>query len=110
MDEMQGTPVEAAGSRMRLLDSANLPVAILEITGSAIVPFDKVSTAISSAEGDSMADPEEWRRAHWRFWSSHVTSIQAYLGDPTWNLTPDMEVVVRFFRLIERLTEASTAE
>lgn len=98
MDEMAGTPAEPAGTRMRLLDSQQRTAAIVEITRAVVLPFGEVGVDVSEAEGEWLADVEEWRAAHLRYWSSRLPEIRAHLSDDGWRITEETPVVVRFFR------------
>ena len=101
MDEMAGAVVEAPGTRMRLLDSAQQTAAVIEIERILVAPFGEIGSEVSAAEGAWMVDPADWRVAHTRYWNSQLPEIRAYLADEAWALTAETPVVVRFFRLIK---------
>ena len=101
MDELAGTPAEPAGTRLRLLDSDQRPIAVIEIERVLRAPFGGIGAEVSVAEGDWMADPASWRAAHTRYWTSMLPEIRSRLSDEGWALTEETPVVVRFFRLIK---------
>lgn len=101
MDRMSGTPTEPVGTRMRLLDSNLDTVAVVEITGTQVLPFGLIGADVAALEGEWLTGIEDWRAAHTRYWNSQKPHIRAYLSDDRWELTEDSLVIVRFFKLIQ---------
>jgi uncharacterized protein YhfF len=101
--ELDGEPVPAAGERMLVVDSAQQPVAVIELVDVQVVAFGDVDIDTATAEGEGFAAVEEWSVAHEAFWNGYADDLRARLGDQSWRLVDDTPVVVERFRLVERL-------
>lgn len=88
--EADGEPVPAVGDLSIILDGADVPRAVLEVTAIDIVDFDRVSEEHARAEGEDDRTLASWRRIHERFWREHSTS----------GFSPDMPVVCERFRVV----------
>lgn len=95
--ERDGEPIPQAGDRQTVIDSAEAPVAIIEITDVQVMRLADVDLRIAVGEGEGFANVAEWRTAHEAFWNS-------YIGEYGWTLTDDAPVLVEWFRLVERLS------
>ena len=62
-------------------------------------------------EGEGYADAAAFRESHERYWTELgvVEAIRAHLGDPTWSITDDAQVVLERFRIVEGLEPAAGA-
>jgi uncharacterized protein YhfF len=68
--EAEGEALPRVGMRERVLDSAGLVAAVVEVTGVAVVPLGRVPDWHAVAEGEGDQDTRSWRAAHERFWGS----------------------------------------
>lgn len=106
--EMQadGEAVPLPGAREILLDSDELPVALLETVDCRVVRLADVDDRHAIDEGEGYANTAEFRVAHERFWNGYIEDLRASLGDPAFALTDDTLVVLQRFRVVERLESA----
>lgn len=106
--EMQadGEAVPLPGAREILLDSDELPVALLETVDCRVVRLADVDDRHAIDEGEGYANTAEFRVAHERFWNGYIEDLRARLGDPAFGLTDDTLVVLQRFRVVERLESA----
>jgi uncharacterized protein YhfF len=98
--QRDGEQPPAAGELQTVIDSAGIPVAIIEILGSEVVALGAVDDRVARAEGESYQTAAGWRSAHERFWREEVF--------PDWEgevpvLDDSTPVVVEWFRLQERV-------
>lgn len=68
--EQLDQPLPAVGDRGTVVDSADSPVCVIEITDVEVVPMEDVSDEHALAEGESYSTAEGWRAAHAEFWKS----------------------------------------
>lgn len=101
--ELDGQPVPPPGEQMLVVDSSEVPVAVIEIEDVRVVRLADVDIATAKAEGEGCVSVKEWRLAHEAFWSSYSDELRLRLADPSWRLIDDTPVVVERFRLVERL-------
>ncbi|MEU9147239.1 ASCH domain-containing protein [Streptomyces sp. NPDC048349] len=97
----EGEPLPVAGQRAVLLDSAERPVAVLEVTGVRVLRLGEVDLEHASAEGEGHASVAEWRSSHEAFW--HGPELRELLGDPGFTVDDDTPVVAERFRIVEQL-------
>ncbi len=98
--ERDGVQPPASGELETVIDSAGIPVAIIEIVGSEVVPLGAVDDRVARAEGESYRTAAGWRSEHERFWREDV--FPEWEGDvPV--LDDSTLVVVEWFRLAERV-------
>ncbi|WP_369185258.1 ASCH domain-containing protein [Streptomyces sp. Y1] len=81
--------LEHPGERLALLDDHGRPVAVIEITGIEVLPFDAVTWEHAHAEGEGFTSLDDWRAGHRRYWHA--------LGTTAEDRTP---VVCLAFRLV----------
>jgi uncharacterized protein YhfF len=96
--EQAGEPVPQPGQRFSVVDSAERPVAVIELTEVRVVPISEVDDAYARAEGRGYADAAQWRRAHEEFFRSD--GVAAFLGTVP-EIGDDTLVVTQRFRLVE---------
>jgi uncharacterized protein YhfF len=101
--ELDGEPIPAVGERMLVVDSAEQPVAVIELVDVQVLALGDVGIDTATAEGEGFAEVEEWRTAHEAFWNGYADDLRARLGDQSWRLADDTPVVVERFRLVEWL-------
>ncbi|MFE2475465.1 ASCH domain-containing protein [Streptomyces sp. NPDC059389] len=99
--EAVGDPLPVVGGRMAVMDSAERPVAVLEVTDVRVLPLAEVDLAHALDEGEGYASVAEWRAAHERYW--HGPQIREVLGDPEFTVADDTLVVAERFRVVEVL-------
>jgi uncharacterized protein YhfF len=100
LHEAAGEPLPKAGDRLQVVDSAGLPVAVIELTHVALEPISTVTDAYAHAEGRGYRDAADWRTAHETFFRSDF--VADYLGAAL-TLDDDTLVVTQRFRLVARL-------
>lgn len=98
--EAEDEPLPVAGQRTALLDSAERPVAVLEVTDVRVLRLGEVDLEHALAEGEGYASVAEWRSSHEGFW--HGPELRELLGDPEFTVDDDTPVVAERFRIVER--------
>ncbi|MFI1151908.1 ASCH domain-containing protein [Streptomyces sp. NPDC020817] len=96
-----GERMAVVGERMAVVDSAERPVAVLEVTGVRVPPLAGVDLAHALDEGEGFTSVAEWRAAHERY--RHGPQIREVLGDPGFTVADDTPVVAERFRVVEIL-------
>lgn len=99
--EREGEPLPAVGDRAAVLDSAGLPVAVVEVTEVRVLPLGDVGWEHARDEGEGHGSVAEWRAAHEEFW--HGPEMRAALGEPDFTTTDATPVVAERFRVVRRL-------
>jgi uncharacterized protein YhfF len=99
--EAEDEALPEVSARSAVVDSADRPVAVIEITEVRVVPFGEVDLAhaVDESEGDTSLGT--WRAAHERFFTS--APMREVLGDPEFAMTDATPVVLERFRLVARL-------
>ncbi|MFF4105209.1 ASCH domain-containing protein [Streptomyces sp. NPDC001903] len=101
--EAVGDPLPVVGERMAVMDSAERPVAVLEVTDVRVLPLAEVDLAHALDEGEGFTSVAEWRAVHERYW--HGPEIREVLGDPEFAVSDDTLVVAERFRVVEILPD-----
>jgi uncharacterized protein YhfF len=96
--EREGEPLPEVGERSVVVDSAERPVAVIELTEVRVVRVADVDLQFAIDEGEGFASVAEWRAAHERFW--HSPEMRAALGEPEVAVTDDTQIVAERFRLL----------
>ena len=99
--EKPGEDLPEIGNRSLVVDSAEQPVCVIEITEVRVLRLDEVDAQFARDEGEGFASVAEWRAAHERFWQS--AEMRAALDRPELGVDDETVVVAERFRLIERL-------
>lgn len=99
--EHEGEPLPEVGARSVVVDSADRPVAVIEITDVRVVPLGGVDLAHVVDEGEGDTTVAGWRAAHERFW--HSDEMRAALDDPTFTVDDTTPVVLERFHLLTDL-------
>jgi uncharacterized protein YhfF len=94
-------PLPVVGRRCLVVDSADQPVAIIEITEVRIVRIGDIDLAHAIDEGEGYASVADWRDGHERFW--HSDEYRDFLGDPEFVISDDTRAVAERFKVVERL-------
>ncbi|SIR53917.1 ASCH domain-containing protein [Micromonospora avicenniae] len=106
--EREGEPLPRAGQRSAVVDSAERPVAVIELTDVRVVRLADVELRHALDEGEGDESVAQWRAGHEEFW--HSPQVRAELGDPNFTVDDDTLVVTQRFRLVSLVDPASGAE
>jgi 2-phospho-L-lactate transferase len=98
---IEDEPLPVVGSRQVLIDSRDLPVAVLEITGVSVVRLADVDLDHARDEGEGHLTVAEWRAGHESFW--HSAAMRERLGNPGFTVTDDTRVVLERMRVVALL-------
>jgi uncharacterized protein YhfF len=90
------------GERQVVVDSAEKPVAVIEIVGVDIIRLGDADLDLAIAEGEGFRSVDDWREAHEEFWAQGAARPSRHSG--RWTLEDDTEVVVERFRVVRRLS------
>ncbi|MDG4532721.1 ASCH domain-containing protein [Streptomyces sp. AV19] len=96
--ERAGDPLPRAGERYAVVDSADRPVAVVEVTDVRIVALAEVDLAHVVDEGEGDRSVAEWRANHESFW--HGPGMRATLDDPAFTVDDTTRVVLERFRVV----------
>jgi uncharacterized protein YhfF len=99
--EIEGTPLEPVGERSVVIDSAGVPVAVIELTEIAVCRMDEIDLPHALDEGEGYASVADWRAGHENFW--HSPEYRDWLGDPAFTVDDATMTVKQRFRLVEIL-------
>lgn len=84
-----------------VVDSADRPVAVIEVTGVRVARLGDVDLDHARDEGEGYASVAAWRAGHEQFW--HGPDYRGWLGDPEFTVDDDTPAVLERFRVVERL-------
>jgi Uncharacterized protein conserved in bacteria len=87
----ENEPWEHVGERLVLVDDDQNVVGRIEVTRVEPTTFSEVTWAFAEAEGEGVADLEEWREQHREFWARSGQSI-----------TDETPVLCIYFKLLTR--------
>jgi uncharacterized protein YhfF len=99
--EISHEELPLVGQQSVVIDSANVPVAVIENTGVEVARLADVDLRHALDEGEGFASVAEWRVGHVEFW--HSTEMREALGDPTFEVDDDTMLVLQRFRLVRAL-------
>ncbi|MCJ0870373.1 ASCH domain-containing protein [Streptomyces sp. AP-93] len=99
--EAAGDPLPVAGEMMVIVDSAERPVGVLEVTDVQVLRLADVGLQHALDEGEGFTSVAEWRSGHEEFW--HGPQMREAIGDPHFTVDDDTPVVAERFRLVTRL-------
>jgi len=99
--EREGEPLPVVGQRSVVVDSADQPVAVIELTEVRVVRVGDVDLDHARDEGEGYRTVAEWRAGHENFW--HGAELREELGDPDFTVDDDTLAVTERFRLVRRL-------
>lgn len=97
--ELDAEPVPSPGDSAVVIDSAGIPVTVIETTGVRIVRLGDIDLPHAIGEGEGYASVAEWRAGHERFW--HSREYRDYRGDPGFTVTDATLAVAQVFRLAD---------
>jgi uncharacterized protein YhfF len=102
--EHEGDPLPAIGERSVVVDSADQPVAVIEITGVRVVALADVDLQHAIDEGEGDTTVAGWRANHESFW--HSPEMRAALDDPTFTVDDTTLTILQRFRLLADLRQS----
>lgn len=94
--EVDGEPLPAVGDRAVVIDSADEPVCVEEVTEVRTVRLADVDLDHAVAEGEGFATVNEWRAGHEQFW--HSPKFRVGMGDENFTVDDDTQTVLVRFR------------
>lgn len=103
--ELDAEPLPATGEQFVVIDSADAPVALIEMDAVHVVALVDVDIAVAHDEGEGFATVADWRRDHEAFWNGYVDDLRARLDDPSWSVVDETPILVERFRLVRRLDD-----
>jgi len=96
--ELDAEPLPRPGDRQVVIDSAGIPVTLIEIAGVRVVRVGDIDIAHAIGEGEGYTSVAEWRSGHERFW--HSREYREYRGDPAFTVNDDTLAVAEQFRVV----------
>ncbi|MCG5220220.1 ASCH domain-containing protein [Streptosporangium sp. KLBMP 9127] len=99
--ELEGKALPEIGERSAVVDSADRPAALIEVTSVRVVPLGEVDTAHAVDEGAGHTTVAQWRAAHEEFW--HGQEMRSALGDATFTVDDTTPVILERFRVVADL-------
>lgn len=93
-----GEPLPRPGDREVVIDSAGWPVTLIEVTAARVIRLADVDLAHAVGEGEGYAGVAEWRAGHEAYW--HSAGMRAHVGDPSFTVDDDTQVVALEFRVV----------
>lgn len=91
--EAEGEPLPTAGLKTIVLDGKGAPMCIVETAEVEVRPFEEVDARFAYEEGEGDRSLQDWREAHWRFFSRTLPNIGK---EPAM----DMPLVCERFRVV----------
>lgn len=98
--EVEDEPLPEVGSYSVILDSRNQAQCVIQTTRVVTMPYEEVTEAWASKEGEGDLSLEYWRHAHWSFFKAEFRLVNQVF-------TPDQELVFEEFQVVYRLPGAS---
>ncbi|KJK59395.1 ASCH domain-containing protein [Saccharothrix sp. ST-888] len=99
--EFEDEPLPLPGTRSAVVDSADRPVAVIEVTEVRVVPLAEVDLAHAVDEGEGHTTVAQWRADHEEYW--HSADYRAALDDPGFTVDDSTVAVLERFRLVTAL-------
>lgn len=96
--ELDAEPLPHPGDRQVVIDSAGIPVTLIEIVDVRVVRIGDIDLAHAVGEGEGYASVAEWRSGHERFW--HSCEYREYRGNPAFTVNDDILAVAQQFRVV----------
>jgi uncharacterized protein YhfF len=96
--ELDAEPLPRPGDRQVVIDSAGIPIALIEIVDTRVVRVGDIDLAHALREGEGYTSVAEWRSGHERFW--HSREYREYRGDPAFTVDDDTLAVAQQFRVV----------
>ncbi|MFF4776989.1 ASCH domain-containing protein [Microtetraspora fusca] len=99
--ERAGEDLPKVGARATVVDSADRPVAVIEVTDVRVAPLGEVDELHARDEGEGHTTVAEWRAAHEEFW--HSQAMRSELGDAAFTVDDTTPAVLERFRMVADL-------
>jgi len=96
--ELDAEPLPGPGDRQVVIDSAGIPVTLIEIVDVRVVRVGDIDLPHAVGEGEGYGSVAAWRSGHERFW--HSREYREYRGDPAFTVNDDTLAVAQQFRLV----------
>jgi len=96
--ELDDEPLPRPGDREVVIDSAGIPVTLIEIVDVRVVRVGDIDLEHAVGEGEGYASVAEWRSGHENFW--HSREYREYRGDPAFTVNDGTLAVAERFRVI----------
>lgn len=96
--ELDAEPLPRPGDREVVIDSAGLPVALIEIVDVRVVKVGDIDLAHALGEGEGYTSVAGWRSGHEGYW--HSPEYRGYRGDPAFTVNDDTLAVALRFRVV----------
>lgn len=96
--ERENEPLPRAGQRFAVVDSADRPVGVIELTDVRVVRLADVDLRHALDEGEGDESVAQWRAGHEEFW--HSAQVRAEQGDPDLTVNDDTLVLAKRFHLV----------
>jgi uncharacterized protein YhfF len=100
LEHQGGEELPKVGSRSVVVDSADRPVCVIEVTEVRILRVDTIDEQFARDEGEGFETVADWRAAHEAFWRS--AEMEKERGDGV-EIDDDTMIVAERFHLVERL-------
>lgn len=104
--EQENEPLPQPGQRQAVIDSSGHRVAAIEVTEARVIRLADVDLQHVLDEGEGDESVAQWRAGHEAFW--HSAETRAALGDPSFTVNDDTQVVAERFRLADGSDAGST--
>ena len=98
--EAEGESVPAPGTLEVMIDSADRPVAVVEILASPVKRLADVDDQHAIDEGEGYANAAEFREDHGAYWNRYLDDLRRLIGDPEFTITDDTLIVCERFRIV----------
>ena len=105
--EADGESVPAPGTLEVMIDSADRPVAVVEIIAAPVKRFADVDDQHAIDEGEGYANAAEFREDHGAYWNSYVDDLRRRIGDPSFAITDDTLIMCERFRVVATIDPES---
>src|SRR5262245_28583304 len=79
--EQEHEQLEHVGEELVVVDSDDVPVAVVAVDSVEVVPFARVAWEFADAEGEGFASIEGWRSGHMRFWRGDGVAVSEEVPD-----------------------------
>ena len=89
----------APTDRSIVVDSADRPIALIEIISVRVIPLIDVDLGFAIAEGEGFKTVAEWRSAHCAFWQSD--QMRMLLSRPDFVAIDDTLIVTERFHVVD---------
>ncbi|MEU1889147.1 ASCH domain-containing protein [Micromonospora sp. WMMD987] len=96
--ERAGEPLPEVGDRSVVVDSADRPVGVIEVTGVRVVRLGDVDLDHARDEGEGYDSVAAWRAGHEEYW--HGPDYLGWVDDPGFRVDDDTLAVTERFRLV----------